>query len=138
MPEMVPNAARLWITAGTLAYGLGPFIMDMNKTHLFHPNWTGHARLHLLWASVSQLAIAGLALWLTWTEAPDPIWRCRLAAIIGLCMTSGFWASMALRKTFQGTLHDPGGIPPIAGKVDGNVIAVLLIDGLLIIGLLNT
>jgi hypothetical protein len=107
----------------------------MNKTHLLHPRWPGHARLHLLWASASQLAVAGLALWLMWSDSSEPVFRYRLAAMIGLCMTSGFGIAVSFRKTYRGTLHDPDGIPPIAGKVDGNLIAVLLIDGLLIWGL---
>jgi hypothetical protein len=135
MPIHDPSTARWLISAGTLAYGLGPFLIDMNRTHLLHPQWTGHARLHLLWAAVSQLAIAGFALRLMWSGYNVDC-GCRLAAIIGLCMTSGFWVAIFLRKSFKGTLHDEGGVPPIAGKVDGNMIAVALIDLLLIGGLL--
>jgi hypothetical protein len=137
MTEAIPSTARLLITAATLAYGLGPFVIDMNKTHLLHPRWPGHARLHLLWASVSQLAVAILAFWLMWSHSTESAARCRLSAIIGLCMTSGFWIAVIFRKTYRGTLHDPDGIPPIAGKIDGNLIAVLLIDALLIAGLMK-
>ena len=138
MTEIIPPAARWLITAATTAYGLGPFVTDMNRTHLFHPAWPGHARFHLLWASISQLAVAGVALWLVWSHAPDGLKRCRLAAILGLCMMSGFWGALALKKFYRGTLHDPHGIPPIAGRLDGNILAVLLIVGLLSGGLLLT
>ena len=134
MPIHDSSAARWLISAGTLAYGLGPFFIDMNRTHLLHPKWPGHARLHLLWAAVSQLAVSGFALWLMW-GGHNVDYGCRLAAIIGLCMTSGFWVAVILRKSFEGTLHDEGGVPPVAGKVDGNLIAVALIDLLLIAGL---
>jgi hypothetical protein len=123
------------ITIATMAYGLGPFLTDMNRTHLFHPGWSGHARFHLLWAALSQLAVAGVALWLVWDRTPDALNRCRLAAILGFCMTSGFWGALALKRLYRGTLHDPHGIPPLVPGLDGNVIAVLLIIGLLSVGM---
>ena len=106
----------------------------MNRTHLFHPAWTGHARFHLVWAALSQLAIAALAVRLIWDHGPSALARCEYAAMIGVCMTSGFWGALAIKRWYHGTLHDPHGIPPIAGKVDGNILAVLLIDGLLLWG----
>ena len=136
MPDPVSTLARLLVTAATLAYGLGPFFVDLNKTHLVHPAWPGHARFHLLWASTSQLAVAAVALHLCWSDSADAAWRFRLGAVIGLCMTSGFWGALLFRKLYRGTLHDPQGIRPLFGKVDGNLIAVILIDGLLIGGLL--
>ena len=130
----VTLGAKLTLTAATLAYGFGPFITDMNKTHLTHPAWTGHARFHLLWASLSQLAISAIALWLIWREDVRSAGNCALAAVIGLCMTSGFFGALIFKRVFNGTLHDPKGIPPLWGKVDGNLIAVTIIDGLLIWG----
>lgn len=130
--------SRWLITAATLAYGFGPFVVDMNRTHLFHPRWPGHARLHLFWAAVSQAGVAGLALWLIWGSTPDARWSLRLAGGIGLCLNAGFWAALVARRWFNGTLHDPQGIPPIAGKVDGNVLAVGLITVLLAWGLLES
>jgi hypothetical protein len=128
----VTIGAKLTLTAATLAYGFGPFITDMNKTHLTHPAWTGHARFHLLWASLSQLAVSAVALWLVWGEDRPSARNCALAVMIGLCMTSGFFGALLFRKGFNGTLHDPKGIPPLWGRVDGNLLAVAAIDGLLI------
>ena len=135
MTELCPLAPRLLITAATLAYGLGPFVTDMNRTHLVHPAWPGHARFHLVWAAVSQLAVSFIALWLLWHSSTDPVARGRLAAIIGLCLNSGFFAALVFKRFYRGTLHDPQGIPPIAGKIDGNLLAVGAIVGLLLIGL---
>lgn len=132
------DTARWLITVATICYGLGPFVLDMNRTHLLHPRWTGHARFHLLWAAVSQFLIGGLALWITWSpDFGSPV-HLRLATLIGLCMTSGFWAASISRKFYGGTLHDTDGIPPILGKIDGNVLAVLGIQTLLLTGLLFT
>lgn len=138
MPDPITSATRWLITLATLAYGVGPFIIDMNRTHLRHPAWPGHARFHLLWSALSQLAVAGIALWLVWGESADDVWRCRLAIGIGLALNSGFWVALLFRKTFHGTLHDPQGIPPLGGKVDGNLLAVLVITGLLLAALWRT
>lgn len=135
MTELCPLAPRLLITAATLAYGFGPFVTDMNKTHVVHPAWPGHARFHLVWAASSQLAVSFIALWLLWQPSTEPVARAHLAAIIGLCLNSGFFAALAFKKLYRGTLHDPKGIPPLAGKVDGNLLAVAAIVGLLLGGL---
>ncbi|HET7535675.1 MAG TPA: hypothetical protein VFJ90_04425 [Candidatus Didemnitutus sp.] len=87
---------------------------------------------------MSQLAVAGIALWLTWTDVGDGRWLCRLAIAIGLAMNSGFWIALLGRKFFRGTLHDPQGIPPLAGKIDGNLLAVIGITGLLLAALWRT
>jgi len=138
MTDLLSPGTRWLVTLATLAYGVGPFLIDMNRTHLLHPAWPGHARFHLLWAAVSQLAVAGLALWLVWGGGSEPVWRCRLAIGLGLAMNSGFWAALLARKSFHGTLHDPQGIPPLAGKVDGNLLAVTAITGLLLAALART
>ena len=134
MISSVPLEARLVLTLATLAYGVGPFATDMNRTHLLHPAWPGHARFHLMWAALSQLAISAVALWLIWGGGSNPIERCKLATVMGLCMISGFWGALVLKKWFRGTLHDPKGIPPLGGKVDGNLIAVFVIVSLLLCG----
>jgi hypothetical protein len=132
MPDLIAPGTRWLITLATLAYGVGPFIIDLNRTHLLHPAWPGHARFHLLWSVISQLAVAGIALWLVWSDSGDTRGHCRLAVLIGLAMNSGFWGALVFRKTYRGTLHDPQGIPPLGGKVDGNLLAVLMIMGLLL------
>jgi len=118
------TAARWLITVATLAYGVGPLVTDMNRTHLLHRAWPGHARFHLVWASVAQLILAGVILTLLWRPGGDRVALCRLAAIVGLGQTCGFWCALALRKYYGGTLHDPQGIPPWGGKIDGNLVAV--------------
>lgn len=133
---MSPNEispAQWALTLATLAYGVGPFVTDMNRTHLLHPAWTGHARFHLMWSALSQLGVSMFALWLIWGKGGTSA-RCEMAAVIGFCMTSGFWGALILKKWFGGTLHDPHGIPPLAGKVDGNLIALIAIVGLLLWG----
>ncbi len=124
---------RVLVTLATLAYAVGPFIVDMNKTHLRHPAWPGHARFHLMWAALGQLGVGAVALWFAWHGgdiAPGAA-GVRVAILLGACFNAGFWGALVLRRRFGGTLHDPQGIPPWRG-IDGNLIAVGLIAGLLV------
>lgn len=129
----VSLAARLVLTAVTVAYGVGPFVTDMNRTHLFNPQWTGHARLHLMWWACSQLLVALIAVGLIWSAGPDAAGRCRLAWGLGIAMVGGFFVAVALARRFQGTLHDPGTARKLWG-VDGNLLACLAMLVLLLVG----
>lgn len=128
---------RLLVTAATAAYALGPFVIDMNRTHLLHPAWPGHARLHLMWAAVGQLGVGLIAAALVWWPGPFATERCRLAAALGLCFMTGFFVAAATARWFRGTLHDPRGVPPFHG-IDGNLVACTAITGLLVAGLATT
>ena len=132
MDVMVP---RVLVTLATLAYAVGPLVVDLNRTHLRHPAWPGHARLHLLWAAVGQLGVGLLMLWRVWWGAGDPVGLGQEAAVVGLLFTGGFWVALALRRFYGGTLHDPQGIPPWRG-IDGNLVAVALISAMLVAALL--
>ncbi len=131
----LPLLSQLLTSAATLAYGVGPFLVDLNKTHLLHPAWPGHARFHLLWSAIGQCGVATVALWLVWNPTPEIVANNRLASVIGLAMTGGFWGALLFKKLYRGTLHDPGGIPPFWGKLDGNLLAVTAIDVVLLAGL---
>ncbi len=133
--EMEMLLPRVLVTLATLAYAAGPFVVDMNRTHLRHPAWPGHARLHLLWAAVGQLGVGLAGLGWMWWGAGDPVWQVRVVAVVGLLFTGGFWVALALRRFYGGTLHDPQGVPPWRG-IDGNLIAVGVIDAMLVAALL--
>ncbi|WP_221030591.1 hypothetical protein [Actomonas aquatica] len=132
-PETTLLLPRVLVTLATLAYAVGPLIVDMNRTHLLHPAWSGHARYHLMWSTLGQLGVGLVALWLTWSTdgSGDAVGRLRLAIVLGGCFNVGFWGALVLRRRFGGTLSDPGGVPAWRG-IDGNLVACALIGGLLI------
>lgn len=125
-----PASARWLVTLATVAYGFGPFVIDMNRTHLLHPAWPGHARFHLMWATLAQAGVAALALGLIWSDGPYARWRCTVALWIGIAHVGAFFAAWLLARLYRGTLRDPGGMPLILG-VDGNVVACTAIGLLL-------
>ena len=62
---MISNSARGLITAATIWYGCVPLMADLNPSHLFNPNWTPHARMHLTWLLSTNFLLAMYALYLT-------------------------------------------------------------------------
>ena len=122
--------ARILITIATLVYGIAPLLADLNATHVFHPEWTPHARLHLVWMLGSNFCIAALAIWLLWFRA-QPV----LAAVLGLCVTGGFWIAIATRSLYGGALSDFGSDVGKSLFMEGNAlvfgaIVILLIAGI--------
>ena len=53
---------RVLMTVATLLYGVLPPLVDLTETHVFHPGWTPHARMHMVWLLGTNSAIAVLAL----------------------------------------------------------------------------
>ena len=67
--------ARILLTLVTLGYGLATVFADFNKTHATNPQWTPHARFHVVWQISSYVGFGLLALALTWWPGPMAIER---------------------------------------------------------------
>ena len=122
--------SRILITVVTFLYGIAPLFADLNVTHVLHPEWTPHARLHMVWLLGTNTSIAVLALWLLWSRG-----QLVLSAVLGLCVMTGFWFAVATRGLYGGTLADVGGIETRFLGVEGNsflfgLIVVMLVAAL--------
>ena len=123
--------AKLLITIATLIYGVAPLFADLNSTHVFHPEWTPHAKLHMVWLLGTNSSIATLSLWLIWNRDQE-----LLAGILGFCVVGGFWIAASTQPLYGGALTDMGGIEINLLGLEGNVIAFGIVVVLLSIGLL--
>jgi hypothetical protein len=47
--------ARILLTLVTLGYGLATVFADFNKMHATNPQWTPHARFHVVWQICSYV-----------------------------------------------------------------------------------
>lgn len=127
--------SRILITIGTLVYGFVPLLVDLTETHVFHPDWTPHARFHMVWLISTNCALAILALCVLWISKFDAIIRIRAAGVIGLCVLGGFFLSTITQSLYGGSLVDPhGGVPPIMG-LDANLVVFAPMLLLVVIGL---
>lgn len=111
------------MTLATLVYGLIPPIVDFTETHVFHPEWTPHSRMHMVWLLVTNSSLAALSLNYLWRQGNAA--GIRMAGILGLCVYGGFMISVATIPLYGGALSDRGGVPPVFG-IDANIITFTL------------
>lgn len=129
------RASRILITIATLVYGVIPVLVDLTETHVFHPDWTPHARFHMVWLLSTNSILAALALYLMWISKYDAVIRIRAAGAVGLCVLGGFFVSALTKNLYGGLLVDPvGGVPPIMG-LDANLVIFTPMLVLVVIGL---
>lgn len=133
-------AAKLLVTLGVVGCAVVPLAADLNATHARNPLWTGHARYHVVWQSMSYMAIGAVALVLLW--APGPLTdreALYLAAALAGCVYFGFFAALASRRLYGGRLHDRNGHRParIVGRaIDQNLLLFVPLTLLLCAGVL--
>lgn len=135
--------ARILLSLTTAGWAAGTIIADFNKTHATNPQWTPHARYHVVWQISSYAGFGLLALVLIWTPGPLAVERIALAAIISTIVYAGFFIALLTMPVYGGGAYDDNGyqpfdapIPIIARKWDVNVTAfciqlVLLAAGVL-------
>lgn len=68
---MNDGKSGLWLKVALTITSLeffGPLVRDFSPSHAFHPDWVGHARVHLVWL-LGFLALSGLAnLYIVWFD----------------------------------------------------------------------
>ena len=111
---------RLLMTIATLAYGVIPLFVDLSQTHVLHPEWTPHARMHMAWLLGTNSSLALVALYFLWLYRGNTALGAHLAGVLGLCVYGGFMLSAATITLYGGALSDQGGVPPVMG-MDANI-----------------
>lgn len=127
------NIGRILMTVATAIYGVVPPIVDLGATHALHPDWTPHARMHMVWLIVTMSSIAVLAVYFIWRH-PDRRFGVHMGGLLGLCAFGGFFVSAATAPLYGGSLHDKGGVPAVGGVIDANLLGFGLAIALLLIG----
>src|SRR3954453_19686506 len=124
-----------WLLASVAATtAVGGYITDWNRTHLFNPRWTAHAKFHDAQTILLGTFAGGSALLLLRRTGGNQQLQFNMAAwILGL-----FWLPMAGPLLFPNTAQaDPDFadlIPTIAGVRMGPTAVSLLMLGLIAIG----
>ncbi|MBD9481591.1 hypothetical protein IB229_01295 [Pseudomonas sp. PDM14] len=91
--------AKLLVTVGIAFYAVVVPIFEINASHVFNPQWTGHARLHEVWQLATNCALGAFSLWLVWLRN-----EIRLSSLLTLFVTGGFLFAYVLRHGYDGSM----------------------------------
>lgn len=116
--------AGRWITIAIAALLLvAPNMADWNTSHIYHPDWTHHSRLHVVWQLMMQSGFAAAALVLAMRRTVVP------AALINCAIVGTFFVAYVLMQggLYEGSLTDvTDGTNRIMGR-DGNLLLFSLV-----------
>ncbi len=122
--------AKVFLSLLCGVQGLATVAIDLNRTHATNPQWTRHARFHVVWQTMTMVFLSATEIWLVWTQGAQGF---RIALLLTALSPAGFLVAVATRRVFGSGLFDSNGILPLrwwlCGKdvqVDMNVVAVLL------------
>lgn len=131
-------ATRLLLTLATAGYGVVTVLADINKTHATNPDWTPHARFHVVWQVASYGGFALLALALIWAPGPYAVARLALAALFAAIVYGAFFVALATMRLYGGGTYDKSGYPPFTLRLgrprlmDANVLAFTAFSAILL------
>ena len=135
--------ARILLTLATAGYAFATILADFNRTHATNPQWTPHARFHVVWQISSYAGFGLLALALIWWPGPLAIERLYLVAAMATIIYAAFFVALLAMPIYGGAAYDNNGylpfkapVPIVAKLWDVNitifsVLAVILLAGTL-------
>ena len=116
---------KLLLSIVILGYSLVMPLVDLNSTHLFHPDWSLHSRLHLVWSVTSFTLMGWYCFFLLWFSDMSFNIRANVVTAICLAINIGFLISAVTRPLYGGELADEIiGVPDLFGDYDANLIFV--------------
>jgi hypothetical protein len=121
------QTARLLLSLLCAVQGLASLAIDLSRTHATNPLWPGHARLHLVWQSMTVTLLSVIELCLLWCAGAFGLscdQRFFLAALLASISCLGFLLAFLGRRLYAGTLSDPNGIPPASLSVAGRTVSL--------------
>ena len=99
-------AVRILLTICAMEF-FGPWVKDYSESHLFNPEWVGHARVHMMWL-LGFFLFSGIAnMYLIWFTRPlRPIHLYTSFAWLASNLL-GFWLAIALVPVYDGLIVVP-------------------------------
>jgi hypothetical protein len=130
------NAKRLRIVQVLLTITalefFGPILRDYSTSHVFHPTWVGHARVHLVWL-LGFMGLSGIVnVYLIWFARPFTPSNLRLSAVWQSCNLGGFWIAYLLSGHYDGAITVPGVHVHIFGY-DENVFVFAVLSVVMVV-----
>lgn len=121
---------KLLFTLSILPFAVVTPLLEVSPTHVFNPDWPGHARLHDVWQLLTHCALAIFMLWLVWKRERESE-----ACVLALIVVVGFLAAYLLSPVYGGSMSHSDGVPltfAAQGAVLVMVVAAALQAGLLL------
>ncbi|WP_157545409.1 DUF6640 family protein [Microtetraspora fusca] len=129
------RVGRLLVTAAVLGTGISHALADLNRTHVFNPRWTPHARFHAASAIVTDLGWTIAGVWLLWRSGTrrEQDLALKVAALHPIFSYAPFFVAVTLPGAEAE--DKPGQIPRVAG-VPVNLFVAGVASGLSALGYL--
>jgi uncharacterized membrane protein len=136
--------ARILLTLATAGYAFATILADFNKTHATNPQWTPHARFHVVWQISSYAGFGLLALALIWWPGPEAVARLYLVAVMAAIVYTAFFGALFAMPIYGGAAYDTNGyqpfkapVPVVAKLWDVNITIFSVLFVILIAGTLS-
>ncbi|QIG55221.1 hypothetical protein G6N82_14645 [Altererythrobacter sp. BO-6] len=110
---------KLLFTLAILPFAVVTPLLEVSPTHVFNPDWPGHARLHNVWQLITHCALAAYMGWLVWLRGRE-----REACAVALIVIGGFLAAYVLSPLYGGSMSHSDGIP-LTFAAQGAVIVMV-------------
>ncbi|NJS13864.1 MAG: hypothetical protein HC788_03615 [Sphingopyxis sp.] len=117
---------RILLTLSVSVLGLLVPYLEYSPTHIFNPDWPGHAKLHDVWQLMTNSTLSGAAAYLAWTR--DDL---RTAARLGLVAPLAFLLSYLLMDHYGGSMVNSDGTELRFGSFNASLIMMLIVSGIL-------
>lgn len=98
---------KLLFMLAILPFAVVTPLLETSPTHVFNPDWPGHARLHDVWQLITHCALAAYMSWLFLLRRRE-----REASVVALIVIGGFLAAYMLGPLYGGSMSHSDGIPP--------------------------
>jgi hypothetical protein len=116
---MPGKSGRVLISVIALFWGVTGPVADLNRTHIFNPAWTPHARFHNALGLVILAGLTALSLWLLWRRSGDRRTNLLLGTILGSLYFSAFFPAALVPGAL---LIDPGMPTPTVAGIPAQLI----------------
>lgn len=132
-------SGRLLLSAIAMFAAVGSFVADWNRTHMFNPNWSPHAKFHGAQTLAAGTILALLTLFFLWRRSGD-----RRTNYLAAALFAGtyFWTQAAavffpgvawIDAEFLGSGGSLEQFPPPQLVMDAVVSAIVLLSAWLLL-----
>lgn len=104
-------------------------ILEIGPSHVFNPDWPGHARVHEVWQLITNVLLAGLAFWFAVLRRDM-----KMASLLGLLVNSAFLGALLMAPLYDGTMRHSDGTELAVGGVN-LAVAVMVLSTIGLLGL---